>query len=126
MLTGDAWDILRRKASQNLDGLVGSPLTLLIPVGLAALTWILLRPERFGLGALRTAYRRSPYLVEWLISLGVLLAVAVPTNDTGWSIPPTVMLFSVPVLIAVAARSAAPPRSAPAPAPARPTAESPG
>jgi len=118
-IDGGAWDVLRRKAIQNMEILISSPMTLLIPVAAALGVWLLMRPERFGLTALRTAYDRLPRLVDGLVALGVMLAIAFATNDSGTSIPPAAGLFAVPVLIAVTARAVAD-EPASAPSAARP------
>lgn len=106
-LDGGAWNVIRRKASQNLEILTSSPVTLIIPVVVALAVWLLVDPLRFRLRPLHTAYQRLPVLTHGLVALGVMLAIAFAANDSGTSIPPAAGLLFVPLLVAVSARAVA-------------------
>lgn len=104
-IDGGAWNVIRRKGMQNLEILTSSPWTLLIPVAMALLVWLLIDPQRFRFGALHTAYRRLPLLAHGLVALGVMLAIAFAANDSGTSIPPAAGLLAMPLLVAITARA---------------------
>lgn len=97
--------IVRRKAEQNLDILVSTPLTLTIPVATALIVALLWRPARWRLTALQRVYDRQPLLPAGLKALGVLLLLGFAANDSGTSIPPGALMLLAPLLIEISARA---------------------
>jgi hypothetical protein len=107
ILTGEAWTVVSRKASANLDILLGSPLAWMLPVALVAAVW-LLRPG----GLLRSADGVPPggltpadaaVLRAGLFSGALSLALGAAVNDSGVALPATAAALLVPLLIRLAA-----------------------
>lgn len=115
VLTGEAWTVVSRKASANVDILLGSPLAWMLPVALVAAVW-LLRPG----GLLRTVDGVSPaglapadaaVLRAGLLAGALSLTLGAAVNDSGVALPATAAALLVPLLIRLAAapRADAPP-----------------
>jgi hypothetical protein len=105
VLDGGGGLIVRRKALQNLDQLISTPLTLTLPVLAVALVIVLRRPGRWRLPALQSAYDRQPLLPAGLAAVGVLLLIGFAANDSGTSIPPVALAILAPLLIAIGTRA---------------------
>jgi hypothetical protein len=105
VLDGGGGLIVRRKALQNLDQLISTPLTLTLPLLAVALVFVLRRPGRWRLPALQRAYDRQPLLPAGLAAVGVLLLIGFAANDSGTSIPPVALTVLAPLLVAIGARS---------------------
>jgi hypothetical protein len=114
VITGEAWTVVSRKASANVDILLGSPLAWMLPVALVAAVW-LLRPG----GLLRTVDGVPPaglapadarVLRAGLLAGALSLTLGAAVNDSGVALPATAAALLVPLLIRLAAapRSDAP------------------
>ncbi|WP_349828877.1 hypothetical protein [Brevibacterium litoralis] len=97
IVTGEAWPVLVRKIDMNIGILTQSWMTLLLPLVLAAVFWVLLDPARFRLPALPDLHRRFPFVRSALASLVVLLTVGTVINDSGVVVPAVGVLFLAPV-----------------------------
>ncbi|MBM7804539.1 hypothetical protein JOD57_000376 [Geodermatophilus bullaregiensis] len=112
VLTGEAWTVVSRKAQANVDILLGSALSWVLPVALVAAVWLVRRrgPRGTGPGLLRlggsglrpadTAVLRAGLLAT---ALSLVLGAAV--NDSGVALPATAAALLVPLLVAMAARA---------------------
>jgi len=100
VLDGGALDVITRKAQQNLDMLTGSPLAMLIPVGLVLVIVALLRPHSALGRPLLPAYDRVPLLRTGLICIVVMWLIGFVMNDSGTAIPAVGATVLVPLLIA--------------------------
>jgi hypothetical protein len=114
VVDGEAWTVVLRKGQANLGILVGSPLSWLLPVALAAAVW-LLRPG----GLLRSAPGRGPaglpaadarVLRAGLTATALSLAVGAAVNDSGVALPATAAALLLPLLVWLVA--GAPPAAA--------------
>ena len=106
-IDGGAATIILRKARQNWDILSGSTLTLLVPIGLVFVVYILARPTSWGSRALHRAYERAPLLRPGLISLLVLFLIGFAANDSGTAIPAVGATLALPLVIAIERADAA-------------------
>ena len=104
-MDGGAATIILRKARQNWDILTGSTLTLLVPIGLVFIVYILARPTSWGSRALHRAYERAPLLRPGLISLLVLFLIGFAANDSGTAIPAVGATLALPLVIAISVRT---------------------
>ncbi|MBN1094570.1 hypothetical protein JKP75_19725 [Blastococcus sp. TML/M2B] len=107
VLTGKAWTVVSRKASANLDILLGSPLAWMLPVALVAAVW-LVRPG----GPLRTVDGVPPggltaadaaVLRAGLLAGALSLTLGAAVNDSGVALPATAAALLVPLLVRLAA-----------------------
>ncbi len=107
LLDGQAWTVVSRKASANVDILLGSPLAWALAVALVAALW-LVRPG----GPLRSRPGHRPgglppadlaVVRAGLLSVALGLAVAAAVNDSGVAIPATAATLLVPLLVWLAA-----------------------
>lgn len=123
VIDGGAAEVIRRKLDQNLSILFHSTLSVLVPVGLLFVLYILARPTSWGSRALERAYERAPLLRPGLLALMVLYVIGFALNDSGTAIPAVGAAVSIPLVIAVsvraledeAARAAVPATRRPAP-----------
>ena len=104
-MDGGAATIILRKGRQNWDILTGSTLTLLVPIGLVFIVYILARPTSWGSRALHRAYERAPLLRPGLISLLVLFLIGFAANDSGTAIPAVGATLALPLVIAISVRT---------------------
>jgi hypothetical protein len=107
LLSGEAWTVVSRKATANLDILFGSALAWMLPVAAVAAFWLvrrggLLRGDGSGLPRADVAALRAGLLA---VALSLTLGAAV--NDSGVAVPATAAALLVPLLV----RLAAPPRT---------------
>jgi hypothetical protein len=105
ILDGGALDIVQRKLEQNLAILFGSILTILVPIALAFVIYILARPTSWGSQALQRSYERAPVLRPGLIALLITLTIGFAINDSGVAIPANGAFIAVPLIIAVSVRA---------------------
>jgi hypothetical protein len=105
VLDGGAWEVIRRKLDQNLSILFHSTLSILVPVGLLFVIYILARPTSWGSRALERAYERAPLLRPGLLALMVLYVIGFALNDSGTVIPAVGAAVSIPLVIAVSVRA---------------------
>ncbi len=97
LLDGTAGTVVQRKAKANLSLLTHSPLTLLVPLFVAFLTGVLLKPW----GGLRLAFEQQPALRAGLIATLCMGVVGFAVNDSGVAVPALAMTVAVPLAIAV-------------------------
>ncbi len=120
MIDGTADDIVVRKAQQNWDILrMNAPLTLLVPVALLFVTYVLARPTSWGSRAMQRSYDGAPTLRPGLVGLVLMLAIGFALNDSGVAIPAVGATLAVPLIVSVSvgylleeARTTAPTRRA--------------
>jgi hypothetical protein len=104
-IDGGAWDIVVRKLEQNITLLFGTPLLLLVPVGVVLLAVILARPTSRAASPLRRAFGRVPLLRTGLIAILVMWALGFALNDSGAAIPAVGGTLALPLVLAVALRT---------------------
>ena len=104
VLDGEAVQVIGRKLSQNLAILV-SVGGLLVPVVVAVLVLLVVRPRSLGLSALARAYERAPGLRPGLVALLVMLALGFSFNDSGTVVPAIAAALAVPLMVSVGARA---------------------
>jgi hypothetical protein len=105
VIDGGAWDVIARKAGQNLSILVSSELSLMVPFGALFIALVLMRPSSWGAKALARAYDRSPTLRHGLICLLLMLAIGFAVNDSGTVIPAIGAMLAIPLVIAASMRA---------------------
>ncbi|GAB3324991.1 hypothetical protein GCM10027451_49610 [Geodermatophilus aquaeductus] len=113
LLTGEAWTVVSRKASANLDILVGSALAWMLPVALVAAIWLVRRRRAQGPGPLRrpgllceggSGLRAGDAAVlrAGLVAAALSLALGAAVNDSGVALPATAAALLVPLLVDLA------------------------
>jgi hypothetical protein len=117
VLDGGGWDVVTRKAEQNLGIVTSSPFQLVLPLVAIVVAVVLARPRRWRLEPLAVAYERAPTLRPGLAALGVLLVVGFAVNDSGAAIPPVAAMVALPAVLACALRAVTPPVPAAPPIP---------
>jgi hypothetical protein len=105
VIDGGAWDVISRKADQNLSILFGSELSLMVPFGALFFALVLMRPSSWGAKALARAYDRSPTLRHGLICLLLMLGIGFAVNDSGTVIPAIGAMLAIPLIIAACMRA---------------------
>jgi hypothetical protein len=106
LIDGGAWDVVSRKFAQNMAILFGNyPLTLLIPVALVFVIYVLARPTSWGSRALQRSFDQAPTLRPGLIALAITLTIGFAVNDSGTAIPAVGATVAVPLIIAVSVRT---------------------
>jgi hypothetical protein len=103
-LDGGAWDIVARKLEQNIALLFGTPLLLLVPVGLVLLAAILARPDS-RVATPRRSFERVPLLRSGLVAVLVMWTLGFALNDSGAAIPAVGGTLALPLVLAVALRT---------------------
>jgi len=101
-LDGGAWNIITRKLDQNISLLLSNPLSLLIPVGLALLAYLLARPSSRAARPLHQSFERVRLLRPGLIAVLVMWVIGFALNDSGTAIPAVGALLAIPLVIAIA------------------------
>jgi TRAP-type C4-dicarboxylate transport system permease large subunit len=105
LLDGDAWDVVARKLQQNIDILFGNyRLSLLVPIALVFVIYVLARPTSWGSRSLQRSYEAVPTLRPGLIALLITLTIGFGINDSGVAIPANGAILAVPLIIAVSVR----------------------
>jgi hypothetical protein len=104
LFTGGAGDVVIRKLEQNISILFSSTLTLLVPIALAFVIYVLARPTSWGSQSLRRSYEACPTLRPGLIALLITLTIGFAINDSGVAIPANGAIIAVPLIIAVSVR----------------------
>jgi hypothetical protein len=102
VVDGQAGTVVRRKANANLRLLTHSVLTLVVPLAVAFLAFVLLRPW----GGLRRALQRADELRAGLIAVLVMAVVGFLANDSGVAVPSFALTLAVPIALAVSIRVA--------------------
>jgi hypothetical protein len=106
-------DVIARKLQANLWLLTRSILILLIPIALAFIVFVLMRPT----SRLREAFRTQPGLRAGLVAVATTSLIGFATNDSGMAIPAMSLGVAIPYVLSVilAAWSSSPPSSPPSP-----------
>jgi hypothetical protein len=99
---GGARTIVKRKAQANLRLLTHSVLTLVVPIAVGFLAFVLLKPW----GGLRRALERTPALRAGLVSVLVMALVGFAANDSGVAVPALALTLAIPVALTVSVRTA--------------------
>ncbi len=97
LLHGGATTVVRRKAEANLHLLTHSVLTLLVPLAVALLAGVLLRPA----GGLRRAFQLAPAFRAGMVAVLVMGVVGFAVNDSGVAVPAMAGTVLLPLAIAV-------------------------
>jgi hypothetical protein len=105
---------LQRKISTNIDSLTTTPYNLLIPLIVAGLGLLLLRPDRFRAGALSRAWQTVPLLKVSLVTIWVMAILGWFAEDSGVGVPGSTLPFILPLAIAIVASAAITSDQAPA------------
>ncbi len=106
IIDGGAMDIIIRKLQQNLGLLFGNyRLTLLVPVALVFVIYVMARPTSWGSRALQRSFDRAPVLRPGLIAVLVMLTIGFAVNDSGVAIPAVGATIAVPFIIATSVRT---------------------
>jgi hypothetical protein len=113
-LHGGAGGTLQRKISTNIDSLTTTPYNLLIPLIVAGLGLLLLRPDRFRAGALSRAWQTVPLLKVSLVTIWVMAILGWFAEDSGVGVPGSTLPFILPLAIAIVASAAITSDQAPA------------
>jgi hypothetical protein len=100
VLTGDAGTVVQRKIDANLSLLTNSVLTLMVPLVLLFLAFLLRRPS----GLLPWTFEQVPTLRAGLAGVLVLGVVGALLNDSGVAIPAMAATVAIPVAVAVMVR----------------------
>ena len=100
LLDGDAAVIVQRKLEANLSLLTNSVLTLMVPLVLVFLAFLVRRPS----GLLPWTFVRVPTLRAGLFAVLVLGVVGALVNDSGVAIPAMAATLAIPVAVAVVVR----------------------
>ena len=101
LLDGSAGLVVQRKIEANLNLLTNSVLTLLVPLALVFLAFLIRRPR----GLLPWTFGQVPTLRAGLTAVLVLGVVGGLVNDSGVAIPVMAATLVIPVAIAVVAAS---------------------
>lgn len=96
ILDGEAGAVLMRKIGMNIDILTQSWMTLLLPIIVGAVFWVLLQPSRFRLPQIDGMYSRVALLKTGMVSIIALLVVGTIINDSGIVVPAVGILFLIP------------------------------
>jgi hypothetical protein len=105
LLDGGAWQVVERKAAQNLRILYGNwLLSLVLALAAVFVAFVLVRPKVLGVSVLQRAYDRHPVLKPGLACLLVLLAIGFAVNDSGAAVPAVGAMLAVPLIIACCTR----------------------
>jgi hypothetical protein len=104
-IDGGAWDVIARKLDQNVSLLVSNRVSLLIPVGLVALAYMLARPMSRAAGPLRRSFGRIQLLRPGLVAVLVMWVIGFALNDSGTAIPAVGAALAIPLVIAVGVRT---------------------
>jgi hypothetical protein len=102
-LHGDAGGTLQRKISTNLGSLTTTPYNFLIPLIVAGLGLLLLKPERFGAGALARAWQTVPLLKACCVTIWIMAVLGWFAEDSGVGVPGSTLPFVLPLIIAIVA-----------------------
>lgn len=100
IVTGDAGTVVQRKIDANLSLLTNSVLTLMVPLVLLFLAFLLRRPS----GLLPWTFEQVPTLRAGLAGVLVLGVVGALLNDSGVAIPAMAATVAIPVAVAVMVR----------------------
>ena len=103
--SGQALNIVIRKAEQNFGILISSELSILVPFALVFVIYVLLRPTSWGSRALHRSFERVPTLRPGLIGWLIVMVIGFFINDSGVAIPAVGAAVAIPLVIAIATRT---------------------
>ncbi|HEX4491776.1 MAG TPA: hypothetical protein VH914_11265 [Acidimicrobiia bacterium] len=95
------WVVIERKLAENFGVLFSSPWTVMVPIVLAGVGYIIWRAP----GRLRALHERIPPMRWGLIALAVLAVLGFSLNDSGISIPGVMLGVLTPVMIVILVRA---------------------
>jgi hypothetical protein len=105
LIDGGAWQVVERKAAQNLRILYSNwMLSLVLALAAVFIGFVLTRPRVLGVAVLQRAYDRHPVLKPGLVCLVVLLGIGFAVNDSGAAVPAVGAMLAVPLIIACCTR----------------------
>ncbi|MCP2338033.1 hypothetical protein [Actinomadura rupiterrae] len=108
LVGGHAWSVVSRKLDSMLGSLAFWPVTLLVAAGIVLLYLVLARPSRFRwTTALTSTYARAETMRPALVCALTVGVIGTLANDSGVIILMVVLVLTVPLFIAAAARSLA-------------------
>jgi hypothetical protein len=93
--------VIRRKLAENFGVLFSSPWTVMVPIALAGVAYIIYRAP----GRLQALHERIPPMRWGLVSLAVLAVLGFSLNDSGISIPGVMLGVLTPVMIVILVRA---------------------
>jgi hypothetical protein len=102
VVDGTAGAVVRRKAEANLSLLFHSPVTALLPLVVAFLLVLFLRPP----AVLRGTFDRSPAWRAGLLAVLAASGLGAVLNDSGVAVPALAIVVALPATLAVLARHA--------------------
>lgn len=106
LLDGSAGDVILRKAGINLSILFGNyRLTLLVPIALLFVMYVLARPTSWGAQSLRRSFAAAPVLRPGLIAVVLMLTIGFAVNDSGVAIPAVGATILIPFVISTSVRT---------------------
>ena len=105
VVDGGAWDVIIRKLDENISLLFDNRLSLLIPVGLVFLAYLLGRPKSRAAALLRRPFLRVQLLRPGLIAVMVMWVIGFALNDSGSAIPAVGATLALPLVLAIALRT---------------------
>lgn len=98
---GSAGTVLRRKAEAILDLLFANPVTALLPLAVALVVYLVLRPPR----PLAAAFDAAPAWRSGLLATGLAMAIGFVVNDSGAAVVALAIVVAAPATIAVVLRA---------------------
>jgi hypothetical protein len=93
--------VIERKLAENFGVLFSSPWTVMVPIVIAGVGYIIYRAP----GRLRALHERIPPMRWALLSLAVLAVLGFSLNDSGISIPGVMLGVLTPVMIVILVRA---------------------
>lgn len=100
VLDGQAWVIVERKIDANVSLLTSSVLTLMVPLVIVFLVFLIRRPS----GLLPWTYTKVPTLRAGLLAVLTLGVLGALVNDSGVAVPAMAASVAIPVAVAVVVR----------------------
>ncbi|MDP3712804.1 MAG: hypothetical protein Q8R60_10025 [Mycobacteriales bacterium] len=97
VVDGEAGRVLRRKAEAVFGLLFHSPVTALLPLLVAAVVLLVVRPP----APLRVAFDDAPAWRSGLVALGVACLIGFALNDSGAAVPALALVVALPATAAV-------------------------
>ena len=117
VLHGGAGGVLRRKISSNVGSLTITQYSPLVPLVVAALGLLLLRPRWFGAWWLRADWARERLLRPTMAAMWVVAVLGWLADDSGVTVAAAALPFALPLAIAIQAGLPDAPRGAAGPQP---------
>lgn len=109
VLDGTAGTLLRRKAEAVFGLLFANPVTAMLPLVVAALVYLVVRPP----APLARAFAVAPAWRHGLLATGLASAIGFLVNDSGAAVPALAVVVALPATVAVVLRARRAPDRAP-------------